>query len=139
MSTGPVVYDDGLPPLELSPDQVACLAEDLVQNHGESGELFWRREQSHWALRCLAGLLLPDHGKSIEELALTVHGGSVRDLQRFIGEGAWDDAALLEKHATLVADSLGDAAGVLIVDGTDFPKKGKHSAGVARQYCGATG
>ena len=60
-------------------------------------------------------------------------------MQQFIGKGTWDDAALLEKHAALVAGSLGEADGVLIVDGTDFPKKGKYSAGVARQYCGATG
>jgi len=60
-------------------------------------------------------------------------------MQQFIGEGAWDDAAILEKHAALVGESLGEADGVLIVDGSDFPKKGKHSAGVARQYCGATG
>jgi SRSO17 transposase len=39
----------------------------------------------------------------------------------------------------LVAESLGDASGVLIVDGSDFPKQGCHSAGVARQYCGALG
>jgi SRSO17 transposase len=139
MSTGPVVRDDGLPPLELSPEQVAGLAEDLVQYHGEFGELFWRREQRHWALKYLQGLLLPGVGKSAERVALTIPNGIVRDVQRFLGAGAWDDAAILAKHATLVAESLGDAAGVLIVDGTDFPKKGKHSAGVARQYCGATG
>jgi SRSO17 transposase len=72
-------------------------------------------------------------------LALRVSGGNVRALQQFLGEGAWDDDALLAKHAELVAQSLGDADGVLIVDGTDVPKKGKHSVGVARQYCGATG
>ena len=77
--------------------------------------------------------------KSAESLALTLPNGIVRDVQRFLGAGAWDDAAILEKHAGLAAASLGDAAAVLIVDGTDFPKKGKHSAGVARQYCGATG
>jgi SRSO17 transposase len=45
----------------------------------------------------------------------------------------------LEKHIELVTESLGEPGGVLIVDGTDFPKKGRYSAGVARQYCGATG
>jgi len=52
---------------------------------------------------------------------------------------SWDDGAILARHAELVAESLGDGDGVLIVDGSDFPKKGRHSVGVARQYCGATG
>jgi len=60
-------------------------------------------------------------------------------MQRFVGQGVWDGDALLKRHVELVAESLGDASGVLIVDGSDFPKQGCHSAGVARQYCGALG
>ena len=127
------------PAFDLSEGDVVQLADELVLYHEQFEGLFFRKEQLHWGLKYLEGLLLPDHGKSIEAVALTVQGGSVRDMQRFIGKGAWDDAALLEKHAALVAESLGAADGVLIVDGTDFPKKGKHSVGVARQYCGATG
>ena len=127
------------PPMELSAPDVVHLADELQAYHAEFAGLFFRKEQPRWALKYLAGLLQPDGGKSVEPLALRVPGGNVRNMQQFVGEGAWDDAALLEKHAALVADSLGDAAGVLIVDGTDFPKKGKHSVGVARQYCGATG
>lgn len=132
-SPGPV------PALELSAQDVLRLADELLAYHAEFAGLFFRKEQQQWALRCLEGLLQPEGGKSVEPLALRVPGGNVRNMQQFLGAGAWDDAAILAKHATLVADSLGDAAGVLIVDGTDFPKKGKHSAGVARQYCGATG
>ncbi len=127
------------PSLELSAQDVVRLADELQAYHAEFAGLFWRKEQQQWALRYLEGLLQPDGGKSVEPLALRVPGGNVRNMQQFVGEGAWDDAAILEKHAALVAESLGDAAGVLMVDGTDFPKKGKHSVGVARQYCGATG
>ena len=128
-----------LPALDLSAQDVAQLADELVAYHAEFSELFFRKEQQQWALKYLAGLLQPEGGKSVERLALRVPGGNVRNMQQFIGEGAWDDAAILQKHATLVGESLGEAEGVLIVDGTDFPKKGEHSAGVARQYCGATG
>lgn len=127
------------PPCELSAADVRALADELLQYHAEFAGLFWRKEQSHWALKYLQGLLLPVAGKSTEALALRVDGGNVRNMQQFLGEGAWDDEAILARHAELVATSLGQADGVLIVDGTDFPKKGKHSAGVARQYCGATG
>jgi SRSO17 transposase len=125
--------------LKLSKKDVKQLAKELVRYHRDFKDLFFRKEQSHWALKYIQGLLLPTRNKSVELVALTVEGGSVRDLQRFIGEGAWDDEAILKKHAELVAESLGDPDGVLIVDGSDFPKKGKYSAGVARQYCGATG
>ena len=132
-SPGPV------PALDLSAQDVVRLADELQAYHAEFTGLFFRTEQPHWALKYLEGLLQPEGGKSVEPLALRVRGGNVRNMQQFVGEGAWDDAAILEKHAALVAESLGDAEGVVIVDGTDFPKKGKHSVGVARQYCGATG
>jgi SRSO17 transposase len=127
------------PPFDLSERDVATLAEALAEYHGHFKDLFFRREQTHWASKYLTGLLLPEAGKSAEEIAWHVPGGQVRDLQRFLGQGAWDDEALLAKHAELVAGSLGSPSGVLIVDGSDFPKQGKHSVGVARQYCGATG
>jgi SRSO17 transposase len=63
----------------------------------------------------------------------------VRALQQFIGAGAWDDDALLAEHQRLVAASLGEADGVLILDGSDVPKRGDHSAGAAPHWCGATG
>lgn len=127
------------PVLRLSEKDVEQLAEELVRYHGSFRDLFFRREQSHWALKYVQGLLLPTPNKSAEAIALVVEGGSVRPLQRFIGEGAWDDEAVLTRHGELVGESLGHPDGVLIVDGSDFPKKGKYSAGVARQYCGATG
>ena len=132
-SPGPV------PALELSAQDVVHLAEELVAYHAEFSDLFFRKEQQAWALKYLQGLVQPEGGKSVERLALRVPGGNVRNMQQFIGEGAWDDAAILRKHAALVGESLGEADGVLIVDGSDFPKKGKDSAGVSRQYCGATG
>jgi SRSO17 transposase len=128
-----------VPALELSAQDVVGLADELQAYHAEFAGLFFRKEQPQWALKYLAGLLQPEGGKSVEPLALRVPGGNVRNMQQFVGEGAWDDAAILEKHAALVAESLGEADGVLIVDGSDFPKKGQHSVGVARQYCGATG
>lgn len=72
-------------------------------------------------------------------MALALPEGNVRAMQQFIGAGAWDDPAILAAHQRLVAETLGDSDGVLIVEGSDFPKKGTASVGVARQYCGALG
>jgi predicted metal-dependent phosphoesterase TrpH len=57
----------------------------------------------------------------------------VRALQQFIGEGAWDDQASLAEHQRLVNETLGEEDGVLNTLGSDFPKHGQHSAGVARE------
>jgi len=129
----------GPPPFDFSEEDVLGLAEELVAYHAEFAGLFFRREQQAWALMYAQGLLHPELRKSIEPLALSLEGGNVRPMQRFIGAGAWEDEPILRKHRELVAQSLGQAEGVLIVDGTDFPKKGRYSVGVARQYCGATG
>lgn len=78
--------------------------------------------------------------KSIEPIALDLEGGDVQAMQQFISDGAWNDEMVLKTHQGLVAERLGDSeTGVLIVDGCDFPKQGKTSAGVARQYRGALG
>ena len=127
------------PLLDLTEQDVERLADDLVAYHAQFAPLFFRREQKHWGLRYLEELLLASRNKSVETVALTVQNAIVRDMQRFIGQGCWDDEAMLQQHVELVADSLGDGDGVLIVDGTDFPKKGRHSAGVTRQYCGVRG
>ena len=124
----------------LTPDEVLALHDELRAYHREFAPLFHRSEQRHWALKYLEGQLLPLERKSIEPMADALAGGNVQAMQQFISLGAWDDDAVLAQHQQLVAETLGDAAaGVLIVDGCDFPKQGDHSVGVARQYCGALG
>jgi SRSO17 transposase len=71
-----------------------------------------------------------------------VDGGAlkaVRAMQSFISEGRWDDERLLPQHWQEVERDRGADDGVLMVDGSDFPKQGGHSAGVKRQYGGALG
>lgn len=64
---------------------------------------------------------------------------AVRAVQQFIGAGQWSDHGLLSVYQPQVAQTLGEADGVVIVDGSGFPKQGEHSVGVARQYCGLLG
>lgn len=124
---------------DLTPRDVEGLLDELRAYHAHFSPFFARTEQRHWALQYLHGLLLDLPRKSIEPMALALPEGNVRAMQQFIGEGAWDDAAILAAHQRLVAETLGEPDGVLIVDGSEFPKKGEASVGVARQYCGALG
>ncbi len=122
------------------------LAAELAAYHAVFAPLYRRREQRAWGAVYLRGLLLADvPRKNSEALALRLLGagddadGTVRGLQDFIGVGGWDDAALLARHRRLVDETLGDDNGVLLIDGSDVPKQGTHSVGVARQWCGHTG
>src|SRR5881227_1100163 len=141
LETGLAPPPSGLPPTgNLAPRDVERLADALLTYHAEFAPLFRRAEQRHWALQYLQGQLLDLERKSIEPMALALADGDVQAMQQFISVGAWDAAALLERHQALVAASLGDrATGVLIIDGCDFPKQGQESVGVAPQWCGALG
>src|SRR5215475_13094996 len=77
--------------------------------------------------------------ESLAPMALQGDGGKVRAMQRLVSEALWDEAAMLETYHHLVQDEMGEPDGVLIVDETEFVKKGADSAGVARQYCGSLG
>ena len=78
----------------------------------------------------------------MEPLVLARHGpdlAAVRAGQHFGGEGTWEDAPILARPQRLVAESRGEPAGVVILDGSGVPKPGKHCGGVAAQYGGALG
>jgi SRSO17 transposase len=83
--------------------------------------------------------MLPIERKSIAPMALALGGGDVQAMQQFIGQGQWQDDLLLRQHWRLVDETLGEADGVYIVDGSDVPKQGEPSVGVARQWCGHVG
>jgi SRSO17 transposase len=136
---GIIESNDIPPPLDLTPAEVAALAEELMDYQAAFAGLYFRKEQAHWGYKYLQGLMLPIERKSIEPMALALDGGNVQAMQQFVGQGQWADEPLLHQHWRLVEETLGEADGVCIVDGSDFPKQGEHSVGVARQWCGRLG
>jgi SRSO17 transposase len=128
--------------MELTPQAIDNLVEELRAYHAIYSPLFQRREQREGAAKYLHGLLLDLPRKSIEPMVLALDGAqaqAVRTLQLFISEGAWNDEALLQRHWQEVDMSLGEDDGVLTLDGSDFLKQGQESVGVKRQYCGEVG
>lgn len=91
------------------------------------------------------GLLLPIERKSIEPIASKLAPNNVRaehqSLQQFIADSNWRDASVLASARQYALPALTAHGGVeaTIVDDTGLPKQGKHSVGVARQYCGELG
>ena len=90
-------------------------------------------------------LLLPGERKSVEPLAARIAPDNVRrahqSLHHFVADAPWSDAAVLAQVRSRVLPAMEKRGPVVawIVDDTAFPKKGRHSVGVARQYCGQLG
>ena len=102
-----------------------------------------RATPARWYLR---GLMLPGPRKSVEPMAARVHPQDVRSahqsMHHLVADSEWSDKALLAAVAREVVPVLSEAgqAGCFwILDDTGFRKYGKHSVGVARQYCGQLG
>lgn len=91
------------------------------------------------------GLLLPLERKSVEPMAARLEPSNVRQahqsLHHLVATSPWDDHAVLAaaRGRTLAAMTKRSAVAAWVVDDTGFPKKGKHSVGVTRQYCGQLG
>src|ERR1700680_1286120 len=91
------------------------------------------------------GLLMPGERKSVEPIAAVTAParGSAKhqSLLHFVANAAWSDEGVLARvrELTLPIIERSGAIEAWIIDDTGFPKKGRHSVGVTRQYCGQLG
>src|SRR5471030_2411002 len=91
------------------------------------------------------GLLLPGERKSVEPMAALLAPDNVRSmhqsLHHLVADAPWSDEDMLAEVRRVVLPAMEKHGPVVawIVDDTGFPKKGTHSVGVARQYCGQLG
>src|SRR5450759_2434999 len=91
------------------------------------------------------GLLLPGERKSVEPMAARLYPNNVRQahqsMHHIVADAAWSDEDMLEAVRAYVLPQIEQKGPILawIVDDTGFPKKGTHSVGVTRQYCGQVG
>ena len=97
-----------------------------------------RAERRHHGALYVQGLLLDGERKSIEPLAGRVPGANMQALQQFVGQSPWAWEPVRRQLARRMAAELRPAA-AWIIDDTGFPKQGRHSVGVARQYSGTLG
>jgi SRSO17 transposase len=91
------------------------------------------------------GLLLPGERKSVEPMTARLAPHNVRrmhqSLHHVVADAPWSDEAVLDRALDFVLPAMLGRGPVVawVVDDTGFPKKGNHSVGVARQYCGQIG
>jgi SRSO17 transposase len=125
----------------MQPEQVQGLLMELENYHAIYAPYLRAGSQGSDAYHDLAGLLDPSiERKTAENIALARVGSErARALEYFLGESRWSDAPLLGEHRRQIGFTLGDGNGVLILDGSDCAKQGKHSVGVERQWCGELG
>ena len=127
---------------ELAPEVLDRLASYAARFRGE----FNRPRQAAYCGVYLRGLILDGDRKSVEPMSrkLTPPPGlEVADLdqalQQFLGQSTWDEQALWKRYRSVMAEVFATPRGIFVIDDTSFPKQGKHSVGVQRQYCGAQG
>ena len=100
---------------------------------------FGRKQWREHSRNYLQGLLVQaGERRNAENLSESV-GISARSMQRFLTEARWSGDTVIGRLQEYLAPRLGHADAVWVFDGSDFPKQGRKSVGVARQYCGRLG
>src|SRR5215203_5663684 len=100
--------------------------------------LFRRSQSRHSLERYITGLLTDLDRKNCDTIAAALAGTSTERLQHLLTDADWDSLKLDELRVRSLS-AKSPKGGVLVLDDTSFPKQGKASVGVARQYCGALG
>jgi SRSO17 transposase len=126
--------------LGLDEADVKAMAQELVEFHQQFHDHFGRIEHQRLGLAYISGLMSNCQGKSVEPIALELlDKASVRSLQMFMKNYRWDHQGVQRAHQSMLAQMIARPDGMITVDSCEFPKKGKESVGVARQYCGPLG
>ena len=102
-------------------------------------EAFRHKVRAKWAPVYLRGLLLSGERKSVQPLVERVAPGENEQIHHFVATSIWDTEPIEVVHVGRCNKLAGGPDAHLIVDDTALPKKGRHSVGVAHQYCGALG
>jgi SRSO17 transposase len=134
-----VLPDPRTSPAELTVETVRDWTLELTDVERRIGARFSRWDARRRAGAYLRGLLSPAERKNGWQLAEVNGDDTPYGLQHLLGRAVWDAEAVRDDLCTYVIEHLGDPHGVMVIDETGFLKKGRHSAGVARQYSGTAG
>ena len=134
-----VIPDPRTSPADLSVDTVREWILALTEVERRIGPRFARWEARRRAGAYLRGLLSPVERKNGWQVAEVNGDDTPYGVQHLLGRAKWDAEAVRDDVRGYVTEHLGAPHGVVVIDETGFLKKGRHSAGVARQYSGTAG
>ncbi|WP_327419489.1 IS701 family transposase [Streptomyces sp. NBC_01233] len=117
--------------------EVERLRGELAEFVADVFASFPRRDQRRWGGCYLRGLMLDGRRKSIQPMAERLPDGNMQALQQFVNQSPWDPLPVRRRISERLTKAVRPE--VWVVDDVSFPKCGRASAGVARQYCGALG
>lgn len=119
-------------------EQICKLGKELMGFLGEFADCFGRSEPREHLQTYVRGQLSDLRRKSVEPIALAADVPP-RTLQRFLESMRWDEHRMRDRVQWIVARDHADPRAIGVIDETGNPKKGSHTAGVKRQWCGNTG
>jgi len=122
----------------IDPEQVRGMLARLEQFVEPFADCLVRSKQRMLTQQYVAGLVSQVERKNVESIAYH-HDQDRQMLQKFVGQYSWDPKPLVKELVRQVAAELGRSDAVLVFDPSGFPKKGDHSVGVQRQWCGRLG
>jgi SRSO17 transposase len=111
----------------------------------ELGSVIGHKDRVRQLRDYCVGLVMPGDRKSVEPMAALTAPARLaaqhQSLLHFVGQGDWSDERVLTKVREMVLPEIERHGPIQawIIDDTSFPKQGRHSVGVARQYCGELG
>ena len=116
--------------------ELARVYEAFQDFHDYFGPAFGRKQPRELSRHYLQGLLVQSQERRNAENLSEVVAASPRALQRFLTESPWDDDLVIGRLQEYLGPRLEDPQGVWVLDGSDFPKQGVKSVGVARSAYG---
>jgi SRSO17 transposase len=118
------------------------VAASFAAFHAEFAPLFGRKEARRRSEQYVRGLLVQQTDRrNAENVAETIEGATPRALQRLLTEAPWPTEPVIDRLQAYLGARLNtpEGKGIFVLDESGFPKQGRQSVGVARQYCGALG
>src|SRR5437764_7224283 len=122
----------------MDPAEFERVAASFATFHAQVAPLFGRTEAQRRSEQYLRGLLVQQTDRrNAENVAELIAGATPRALQRLLTEAPWPTEPVIDRLQAYVGPRLNTPEGIFVLDESGFPKQGKKSVGVTRQYCGA--
>lgn len=119
-------------------NEIAGMGRELTRFLREFHDCFGRSEPREHLEQYIRGQVSKLQRKSVEPIALET-GAPPRTLQRFLESVKWDEVRMRDRLQQMVARDHADPQAIGTIDESGHPKKGRHTAGVMRQWCGRLG